>query len=573
MWLSDVIAIIAKKVPGERRTIKLTDNLQELGLELIDALEMVFDLEEKFGIQIPYNANSAATDFATVGDVVECHPGAGRTEAANVNWPHRVVVTGCGVVSPVGKDAPTYWAALTEGQSGIGQPTAVVAGTAVRTRSSPRSRTSIRWPISTSAQLSPLDRVSQFAIVAAREAVAPRAWRSVDGSCRERTAAIVGTGIGGSSTIDESYKRLYRDNATRIYPLTVPKLMPNAPASQVSMHLGLRGPSFGVVSACSSATHAIGLAFQMVRAGIADAALTGGTEACITLGALKSWEALRVMANDTCRPFSKDRKGLVMGEGAAMVVLETLEGAKARGANILAEVIGFGMSADAKDLTNPDVGGMARAMQIVPRRRRARRPTTSTTSTPTAPARSPTTLAETRALKAAFGDRAPKIPTSSTKSMVGHALGAAGALEFIATLMAIRDGIAPPTMNYLGPDPACDLDYVPNEARDDEDRRGALQLLRLRRAQRGAGGAATGSSQRNCRRGAVGVVPVGWQRKGGGEATLAGSGDPQGPAVGNPGKPAEREQTIEQGGAELAGKMRSPLAPVETGAAEWSSGS
>jgi nodulation protein E len=240
--------------------------------------------------------------------------------------------------------------------------------------------------------------------------------------------------------------------------------MPNAPASQVSMHIGLRGPAFGVVSACSSSTHAIGLAYQMVRAGIADAAVTGGSEACITLGALKSWEALRVMATDTCRPFSKDRKGLVMGEGAAIVVLETLDSARARGAEIIAEVIGFGMSADARDLTNPDVDGMTRAINAC-----LKDAGLAADDVDYINAHGTGTLAndltETKALKTALGERAYKIPASSTKSMVGHALGGAGALEFVATVMAIRDSVAPPTMNYLGADPACDLDYVPNEAR------------------------------------------------------------------------------------------------------------
>lgn len=374
----------------------------------------------------------------------------------------RVVVTGCGVVSPVGLTASAYWESLKAGKVGIGKPTlvdpALLSGEVVAEVKdyNPAQHFDER-------ALAPLDRVSQFAVVAAREAVA-EAGISFEGEFGERAASIVGTGIGGQATIDESYKRLYRDNATRIYPLTVPKLMPNAPASQVSMHFGVRGPSFGVVSACSSATHAIGLAYQMVRAGIAEAALTGGTESCITLGGLKSWEALRVMATDTCRPFSRDRKGLVMGEGAAIVVLETLEGAKARGANILGEIIGFGMSADAKDLTNPDAGGMARAIRSC-----LADAGIGGDDVDYINAHGTGTLAndltETQALKAAFGARAAKIPASSTKSMVGHALGAAGALEIVATLMAIRDNVAPPTMGYLGPDPACDLDYVPNEAR------------------------------------------------------------------------------------------------------------
>ncbi len=378
-------------------------------------------------------------------------------------WPHRVVVTGCGVVSPVGNDTASYWAALTEGRSGIGQPTLVAPELLSR---EVVAEVKGYDPLAhfEERQLSPLDRVSQFAIVAAREALTSSGL-TIGEALSERMAAIVGTGIGGAVTLDESYKRLYAEKATRVYPLSIPKLMPNAPASQVSMFLGLRGPAFGVVSACSSATHAIGLAYQMVRSGIADAALTGGTEACITLGTLKGWEALRVMATDTCRPFSKGRKGLVIGEGSAMMVLETLEGARARGAEIIAEVAGFGMSADARDLTNPDVGGMARAMNACLADAGLDRDDVDYIN-----AHGTGTLAndatETDALKVSFGEKAKAIPVSSTKSMVGHALGAAGALEFVATLLAIRDGIAPPTMNYAEPDPACDLDYVPNVARE-----------------------------------------------------------------------------------------------------------
>ncbi len=380
-----------------------------------------------------------------------------------MNGPHRVVVTGCGVISPVGKDTASYWDSLTEGRSGIAQPTLVSPDLLLREVVA-EVKDYVPTAYFEERQLSPLDRVSQFAVIAAREALA-QSGLEIGEALSERTAAIVGTGIGGSNTIDESYKRLYGDKQTRVYPLTVPKLMPNAPASQVSMFLGLRGPSFGVVSACASATHAIGLAYQMVRAGIADAAVTGGTEACINLGTLKGWEALRVMATDTCRPFSKGRKGLVVGEGSAMLVLETLESAKARGAEIIAEIIGFGMSADARDLTNPDVGGMTRAMNACLADGGLNREDVDYIN-----AHGTGTLAndatETEALKATFGDKAKAVPVSSTKSMVGHALGAAGALEFVATLLAIRDNIAPPTMNYLEPDPACDLDYVPNAARE-----------------------------------------------------------------------------------------------------------
>ena len=376
---------------------------------------------------------------------------------------NRVVVTGWGVVSPTGNDAKAYWSSIKAGVCGFGPPTLAPAE-----RLNQKIVAEVKG-FETSAhfndrELIALDRVSQFAVVAAREAV-NQAGLSFDGGRSERTAAIIGTGAGGLMTQDDSYRRLYEEKSTRVHPLTVPRLMVNAPASQVSMHCGIRGPSFAVASACASATHAIGLAFHMVGHGQVDSALAGGTEACLNFGSIKGWEGMRVMAPDACRPFSKDRKGLVLGEGAAVMVLETYQGAAARGADILGEIVGFGMSADAADLTNPDVGGMSRAMTGALDDARANfsdvqyvnaHGTGTTINDAT----------ETEALKAVFGSHAPMLAVSSTKSMVGHALGGAGALEAVATLMAVREGVAPPTMNYLGADPACDLDFVPNEARD-----------------------------------------------------------------------------------------------------------
>lgn len=312
-------------------------------------------------------------------------------------------------------------------------------------------------------QIGALDRVSQFAVVAARQALAQSGLVMRDGLA-ERTAAIVGTGSGGHNTVDDSFHRLYAENATRLHPLTIPKAMISAAASQVSLFCGTKGPAYAVASACASATHAIGQAFHMLRSGGATCAICGGTEASITFGALKGWEAMRIMAPDACRPFSLDRKGMVIAEGAAIVVLETLEHAQSRRADILAEMAGFGMSADAKDLTAPDSAGMARAI------------TAALLDGGLAPdavdyvnAHGTGTVAndqaETAALQTSFGNHAKRLAVSSTKSMVGHSLGAAGALELVATVMAVREGVAPPTINYLGPDPACDLDYVPNEAR------------------------------------------------------------------------------------------------------------
>ncbi|HZD88554.1 MAG TPA: beta-ketoacyl-[acyl-carrier-protein] synthase family protein [Pseudolabrys sp.] len=376
---------------------------------------------------------------------------------------NRVVVTGLGAVTPLGLTNESYWAGLKQGISGIGPIVNVPDADKLSQKVAAEVRGFDPLQYFEERELSTLDRVSQFAVVAAREAIA-QSGIEFDMPLSLRTATIVGTGAGGQGTLDENYRRLYVEHKTRVFPLTVPKLMVNASASQVSMQCGLRGPAFVVASACASATHAIGLAFQMVRSGMVDCAVTGGTEACLTFGTVRGWEAMRVMAPDTCRPFSKGRKGLVLGEGAAMMVLEPLERAKARGANVLCEVVGFGMTADAADLTAPDLGGMTRAMQqALDDGKLAPEDVQYVNAHGTGTAVNDET--ETKALRQVFGVHADKLAVSSTKSMVGHALGAAGALEMAAMVMAVRENIVPPTINYLEPDPACDLDIVPDEAR------------------------------------------------------------------------------------------------------------
>jgi nodulation protein E len=376
---------------------------------------------------------------------------------------HRVVVTGMGVVSPVGQTAESYWSSLTRGTCGIARTT-LADPEKLNQKFVAEVKNFDPLKHFEERIIPTLDRVSQFAVVAAREAIANAKISFNDPELADRTATIIGTGAGGQTTQEESYKRLFRDNATRVYPLTIPKAMVNAPISLVSMFCGLRGPAFAISSACASATHAIGVAFHMVRSGSATCALTGGTEATITHGTIRGWEALRVMAPDVCRPFSKDRKGMIIGEGAAIIVLETLEHAQERGAEILGEIIGFGMSSDAKDITNPDEGGMIRAIKgALADARLSPQDVQYINAHGTGTVAND--VAETNAIKGAFGAHASKLAISSTKSMVGHALGAAGGLEMVACLMAVKDAIVPPTINYLGPDPACDLDCVPNEAR------------------------------------------------------------------------------------------------------------
>jgi nodulation protein E len=375
---------------------------------------------------------------------------------------NRVVITGLGTVSPVGPSTAAYWAALTAGQTGFGPPT-IFAAERLNTRVVAEVKGFVPEDHFDARQIGFLDRVSQFAVVAAREAITQSGLSFRDG-LGERTAAIVGSGIGGQTTQDDNFKRIYGENAVRVHPLIIPRTMPNAPASQISMFFGIKGPTYAVSTACASATHSIGQAFHLVRAGAVTCGVAGGSEAQLTTGTVKAWEAMRILAPDTCRPFSRERKGMVLGEGAAILVLESLDHAVARGADILGEIVGFGMSADAGDLTAPDPDGMVRAMAAaladaaLPRDavEHVNAHGTGTTAND---------ATETVALHQTFGAQATRLAICSTKSMVGHALGAAGALEAVAVVMALREGVVPPTMNYLGADPACDLDYVPNEAR------------------------------------------------------------------------------------------------------------
>ena len=307
-----------------------------------------------------------------------------------------------------------------------------------------------------------LDPVSQYALVAAREAVA-QSGLAFDGERAERTAVIIGTGIGGASTQDQMARRLYGEGNPRVHPMAIVRVMPNAPASQISLEFGLRGPVFAVASACASSNHALGQALMLLQSGVADVALAGGTEACITVGTVKAWEAMRVLADDTCRPFSKGRRGLVLGEGAGVFVLETLDHALARGATILAELAGVGMTADAADIVMPDASGAARAMRAA-----LTHAGLALDEVDCINAHGTGTLAndatETRAIRALFGSHADALAVSSTKSMHGHALGAGGAIELVAVVGALREGVVPPTINYLGADAECDLNVVPNTA-------------------------------------------------------------------------------------------------------------
>lgn len=374
---------------------------------------------------------------------------------------HRVAITGFGVVSPIGLGQAATWEALAAGRSGVGPATLVptedltIKITAEVKDYDPAAHFERR-------QISFMDRVSQFAVMAAREAIADSGI-TFDAALGRRTATVLGCSVGGMTTLDENFARLYALKE-RVHPFVVPRFMPNAPASHVTMTFGLTGPAFVISSACASSNHAIGVALDMVRAGTAEVALTGGTEASITLGTMKGWEALRIMAPDACRPFSKNRRGMVLGEGAAVFVIERLDRARARGATIHAELAGYGMSSDAKDLTLPDPLGGAAAMRAA-LDNAGLAPTAIDYINAHGTGTQANDSSETKAIKDVFGDHARALAISATKSMHGHALGGAGAIELASTLLAMRHGVLPPTINLTEPDPECDLDYVPNQAR------------------------------------------------------------------------------------------------------------
>jgi nodulation protein E len=281
---------------------------------------------------------------------------------------------------------------------------------------------------------------------------------------KESAAIVTGSCVGGKTTEDIGFHDVYKLGLNRVHPLTIPKTMANAGASHISMEFGITGPSFTISTACASAGHAIGQAFWMVRSGMTDLAITGGSEAPFSFGILKAWEAMRVVSPETCRPFSKDRRGMVLGEGSAMFVLESLEAAQARGARIHAEIVGVGMSADACHITQPSADGAARAMRAA-LRDAGLKPEQIGYINAHGTGTVANDLTETAAIKAVFGEYAARLPVSSTKSMHGHALGAAAALECLATVLALRDGVLPPTANFSLPDPECDLDVIPNQAR------------------------------------------------------------------------------------------------------------
>jgi nodulation protein E len=370
-----------------------------------------------------------------------------------------VCVSGLGVLTPLGSTLAEFWDGLVDPRPAFAPPSACpqVPVRVGEIRSGDfRTRSRVRHPAL-------CDR-SALAAVAAAGSALDDAGLTADGCDPDRVAVVVGSGAAGVATIEEQYDQLYRKRQPRVSPLTVPKMMSSSAASWIAITFGFRGPAFVVASACASATHAIGIAGQLVESGVVDVAVCGGTEAPLAEGPLRAWEALGVLAKDTCRPFAAGRTGLVLAEGAGMLVLESAAHARARRFVPRAELLGFGWSADAGHLTRPSAEGMASAMTAA-LRSAAVTPeeidyiNAHGTGTPT---NDPT---ETEALKKVFG--AGSVPlVSSTKGTTGHSLGASGGIEAVAALLALRHGVVPPTANFDAPDPDCDLDYVPNTARE-----------------------------------------------------------------------------------------------------------
>lgn len=374
----------------------------------------------------------------------------------------RVVVTGTGVITAIGHNTDQFWNNIVKGQSGIG-PYEAVDSTLVRFQNGAEVKNYNPTTYFEQKELDLMDRFAQFALIAAKEAVKQSGMDcAIDNGTK--TAVICGTSIGGVVSQEKTYTDLYRDNKTRVHPLSIPRTMPNSAASNISMQFGITGPVYTISTACASSNHAIGNAFWLIRSGICDRALAGGSETPFTYTFLKSWEAIRVVAPDTCRPFSKNRQGMILGEGGGMLAMETLESALARGATILAEIVGFGMSSDASHITKPDQIGAERAIRLALEDGKVPLSEVDYINAHGTGTQVNDSM-EIGAIKNVFGTHAQHISVSSTKSMHGHILGGTSAVEAVVTIMATLNDTLPPTANYQEPDPECDLDIVPNVSR------------------------------------------------------------------------------------------------------------
>ncbi len=377
----------------------------------------------------------------------------------------RVAITGAGTINALGLNVEQTLAAMREGRCGIG-PLEIRDVDRLAVKIGGQVRGYDEHAHFNRQQIALYDRFTQFALLAAAEAIG-QAGLDFSGELGLRAGVVLGTSGGGLSTQDENYRAVYEEGKNRVHPFIVPRLMNNAATSHLSMQYGLRGPGFTVATACASSNHAMGQAFQMIRCGMAEAMVTGGSEAMLCFGGVKAWEGLRVMSKDACRPFSANRSGMVQGEGAGIFVFEEWEHARARGAVILAEVSGFAMGSDAADIVMPSKQGAARTITAaLADARMAREEVGYINAHGTGTAANDKT--ECAAVADVFGAHADRLMISSTKSMHGHLIGGTGAVELLACIMALRDGVIAPTIGYEEPDPECALDVVPNEAREAE---------------------------------------------------------------------------------------------------------
>ena len=376
---------------------------------------------------------------------------------------HRVVITGAGTINPLGHSVADTFEAMREGRCGIG-PLDIRDIDRLAVQIGGQVRGYDETAHFNRQQIALYDRFTQFTLLAARQAIR-QSGLEFSGALADRSGVVLGTSGGGLTTQDENYRAVYEDGKNRVHPFIVPKLMNNAAASHVSMEFNLRGPSFTVSTACASSNHAMAQAFQLVHGGASPVMITGGSESMLCFGGIKAWEGLRVMSKDACRPFSATRNGMVQGEGAAIYVFESYEHASARGAEILAEVAGFAMSSDASDIVMPSRQGAARAISGALRDARID-PSDVGYINAHGTGTAANDKTECAAVSEVFGAHADNLMISSTKSMHGHLIGGTGAVELLACIMALRDGVIAPTIGYEEPDPECALDVVPNDARE-----------------------------------------------------------------------------------------------------------
>jgi nodulation protein E len=377
----------------------------------------------------------------------------------------RVVVTGMGSISALGKTVGETWQNVVDCKSGIG-PITMIDTADLRFKNGGEIKNYNALDHFTDKEINLIDRFAQLGVIAAREAVQQSGIEWTD-ELKDNCCVIMGTSIGGQETTESSFYSLFKEGKNRVNLFTIPRIMPNAAASHITMQFGITGFAYAISTACASSNHAIGNAFWMVRNGACDMAITGGSETPVNFGFLKAWEALRVVDPVTCRPFSKDRQGMILGEGGAILVLETLDAALQRGADIYAEIVGFGMSSDAGHITKPEQKGPEKAMRMA-----LKDADISPDKIDYINAHGTGTLAndslETAAIKAVFGDHAKELAVSSTKSLHGHVLGGTSAIEAVITSCALKHQVYPPTANYTVPDPECDLDVVANKSRKGE---------------------------------------------------------------------------------------------------------